>query len=843
MGTPRRARPLGRLLSACRPSGPLRCALLLGWCAGFLLSQLAASSAQSPSTNAASEQTVRLRIAWGSGDSAQHRWFGSLTAPSGQLSELQPLGIEPDAPAAVRLAENRVEIQPLLRRSFDGCDLTYTGDLSSVLQLTIRADQASERTRISLPLAEMLNGQFKQEIDTLGSYVLAYRAPGDRLRLVLDRDQLLFVPGENWRVRLRCDLAHELADGPLNLVAKLRSSFDESIAWEDSHELSASHSESELQTFDLPLPTTVGAYRLVLTAQREPGLATRFVPGQQEQIVARREVDLLVVNQQQPVAPLGNSWEPILTIDPANPSWWRLLPGWAKVGRLRSHSTSGNVRLLPQTDTDVPHVRLPPRGGDGEPPWQAFALPVQELGKPHVAEIAYPRSANQHLALAILQTDAAGRLTEPVIDSGIYNSQAVDSDSAWDTHRIVFWPRTKTPHLLVANMHPENPAAFGEIKLYEQGPAATDDAPPASVGVNDLLCGTYLASPNFAADLQAPQQLDAGSGMSVHAWSTYYAAAERLVQLTKHRGQNTLVLCVAAEGSTLYPSHELLPSPRFDTGRLAASGQDPLRKDVLELLFRLCDAEGIEFFPTLRLSNPLPALEKLRQQTELERSGISLLDSRGRDLRGALVSGGGVAYGYNLLHPKTQNAIQSVVGELLSRYAHHRSFAGIGIQVEKTGYGLLPSIDAGFDEATLSAFMAATGTQLPPDPLARSQALLGEAREKWATWRAAEVTAFYSAIAGQVRQANAAARVLLLTEDLVQPPAARHFSRDETAPQRLAKFRELHGLDLTALAQVPGLQLSNTTWTGAEANTSPRLAATVQGSGVPAAIEQVFPAR
>ncbi len=52
-------------------------------------------------------------------------------------------------------------------------------------------------------------------------------------------------------------------------------------------------------------------------------------------------------------------------------------------------------------------------------------------------------------------------------------------------------------------------------------------------------------------------------------------------------------MTVLADGSTIYPSRLLEPTPRYDTGVYFASGQDPYRKDVLELLFRLFDREGL----------------------------------------------------------------------------------------------------------------------------------------------------------------------------------------------------------------------------------------------------------
>ena len=84
-----------------------------------------------------------------------------------------------------------------------------------------------------------------------------------------------------------------------------------------------------------------------------------------------------------------------------------------------------------------------------------------------------------------------------------------------------------------------------------------------------------------------------------------------MVDYLNHVGYNGLMLSVLADGSTIYPSRLLEPTPLYDTGVFFGTGQDPLRKDVLELLLRVFDREQLALVPLVQFSSPLPELEEI----------------------------------------------------------------------------------------------------------------------------------------------------------------------------------------------------------------------------------------
>ena len=79
----------------------------------------------------------------------------------------------------------------------------------------------------------------------------------------------------------------------------------------------------------------------------------------------------------------------------------------------------------------------------------------------------------------------------------------------------------------------------------------------------------------------------------------FYEGATRFVQHLKANGYGGAFVTVASDGSSIYPSDLLLPSPKHDTGIFFTNGQDPIRKDVLEMLFRMFEREGLVLVPTL----------------------------------------------------------------------------------------------------------------------------------------------------------------------------------------------------------------------------------------------------
>lgn len=806
-------RPIEWKLTSVRQATARRCASLLR----CLLVLLASGVLLSPCCWAEST-TARLRLAWGSGDGAKHRWFGTITCTDATLANLQPLGIETDASAAIQLVGNELRIDPLEKRGFDGCDVTITADLESTVRFELRADQSTTPTVIEVPLSSIINGQVKEPIDSLESFVLAYRSPGDRFRVSTNRENLIFQPGETWPLELAVDFTQELQSGSVVVEAKLLEGPNSKIAWQATQVLTNESAVDKPLSFDVVCPQVEGGYRLSLTARPEESFTTRLVPGQKSKTYAARDIDLVVVDPQANLPLLTDHWIPILSINPANPSWRQRLPNWAQVSRLsgKPPGSIGNVRLIPQTNDDNGLVELPSSPQESDPAWQGFALPVLEVGVPHLIEISYPEHVRQKLGMSIVEPDAAGRVNTAVLDSGLYVDEVVtENESKLTKHRIVFWPRTLTPQLLIVNHHATLPGVFGTITLSRHDDATSSLATPPNQNIASgrLLAG-YIAKPLFAQNFGAAEVLDPASGMSVQSWTTFLDGARRLTQFLRLSGYNSVFASVAADGSALFPSDILLPSPRYDTGQLAASGQDPFRKDVLELMLQVCDREKIRIIPTFDLASPLPRLEKMRIASNPQESGITNIDTTGREFRGVGLSGPDPQFGYNLLNKNVQQEILALVEQLTQRACDHPAFAGIGLQLDSTGFGLLPGLKWGFDDQTCAVFTEATGVALPTTGESRfrerAAILLGEQLPTWQAWRIQQLTNFYTKLADQVRIHRPEAQLFLLTESLFGSPDLQQALRQSiSSPKRVNQLLAEKGINLEQLAAIPGVQIAN----------------------------------
>ena len=766
----------------------------------------------------AAEKTARLRLVWGGGSSTKTRWTGEISIEGGILTDLQPLGIEADAPVALRLNGNRVIVAPRENRGFDGCDLTVRADEQALVSILLHADKTPEPTRIEVPFAQLVTDEFRQALHEPGSSFLAHRAPGDKLRVLPSRAHYVFNPAEVWTLSLQPDLAGELATGPVELEVTLRRVGNEEILWQTSRHMTAEQLNDPSVDFEIASPDEENAYRVTVVARRPDGLVTRLVPRRWAKVLAKRDVEFVVIDPAARLPRLADRWEPVLAIDPANPSWWQRLPAWTRVPGLRERTPGaiGNVRPVVRPGPRGDFVELPGISKDAEPYWQSYTLPVREPGTMHLVEVAYPLGVAQHMTISIIEPDAAGRVMGVQQDAGFYTAGEIsDQGGNLGLHRFVFWPRTRAPQLLLVNRGTTSSAQYGQIKLYRHAlatdseAARTGDQQPTGENSERIVAG-YISQPAFASNFGAAEILDPDSGLSVQSWSTFLEGAQRLAQYARLNGQNTIFLVVAADGSALYPSQLLNPSLRYDNGLQAASGQDPTRKDVLEMLLRILDREGIRLIPTLQLATPLPRLEHERLRANAEESGISWIGQDGQGWLEQNDTDHGLAPHYNPLNSRVQSEVAAMISELAERYARHPSLKGVGIQVAGSGYGVLRGLAWGLDDTTVARFTNETGIRIsasgPHRFGQRAAQLLGEHSTQWTNWRAQQLTELYAGLANSLVMRRADLQLFLTTESLFSGQTLPKLLRQSlAAPINLRQILLEHGLDLATLNATPGV--------------------------------------
>ena len=308
-------------------------------------------------------------------------------------------------------------------------------------------------------------------------------------------------------------------------------------------------------------------------------------------------------------------------------------------------------------------------------------------------------------AISVVEPNAAGMVTPIGLNSGVDVAAGTGPMPAgWERHRLIFWPRTTTPFLMIANRRDDVPAVFGTLRVLS-GPAALP-ARPAADGEDARLMALYFDRPLLADAFLAGDTLDVGSDRSLTDWVTFLQAGSRFVEYLKHTGHNGAMLAVWHEGGAIYPSAVLQSTPKYDSGLFFGTGQDPIRKDILELLFRLFDREGLTLVPALQFSTPLPELETLRRRQVLppESVGIELVAADGRTWRQLFAADRAAGPVYNPLSPAVQKAMQRVMLELGQRYGQHRSFGGVAVQLGPQTYAQLPDAQWAQDDTTVRQF-------------------------------------------------------------------------------------------------------------------------------------------
>jgi hypothetical protein len=767
---------------------------------------------------------VRLRFVWGSSAQTPQQWFGSIAAPNAVLSELQPLGFEPDEAAAVRLVDNAVAASPLTARAFDGCDVTFRGDDAAMVHVALRNASSIEAKEIQIPLGQLAAQPFRAPLDELGGYLLVQRTPGDKLRVHLERDHLVLAPGEALKFSVDADLKTEAALSSLTVEARLRRVGEDNVLGESAVPFDST--ASERIAFAFTAPTIEGAYRVTLTARRPVSrLAGKLVPWEQNEPVASRDVEFVVIDPAERATQLTDrvDEDEVQAIDPANSRWWQRVPGWTQLDRLPVLTASqslGNVKPALRRLPAGSFVELPARSADAEPAWQAYGLTIAAIGEPHAIEIVLPAGVRQEIVFSIIEPDAAGRVQSFGRDTNLYCDNEKVSHSATDVesekHRLVFWPRTASPILLIANHSTTRTAAYGGIRvlrcLMEQRAGADPStAAPQNSNIETRLAAVYIGSPRLADCLGAAEELDSASNLSVDGWRTFLDAARRLAHQVHAAGYNAAAVSVAADGSSLAVLDGFGWSPRYDTGLLSARGGDVVRKDVLEALLRVFDRQRLRLIPVIELATPLPGLEALRDNAIGNQAGLECVAFDGRTWAEHFPGEAGGAH-YNVLDPRVQAAIGALVDQFSRRYGQHPALAGLGVRLSGRGYGVLPGLRWCLDDQTTRRFANEMQVALPetgPDRFRQREAVLaGSEIGRWRAWRQAQVTQFYGSLAARLRRDRPDLRLVLCTEELFSGTEVNHRLR-----QALSGRASIHdaaaelGLDLNGLAALPGICL------------------------------------
>ena len=706
------------------------------------------------------EISLHLRMEWGGG--AARRWVAAGEVIGGRIETSAPLGVEADVPGSMGVAEGRWFVEPRSPRTYDGVDLLVRGPLESRLILVFSDVENQTQTRHEVPLATLVEGAFHTNLDAQGNRLALRRTPGDRLRVRPAHESLIFDPGEMLRLAVE---PHRLGFAPgtaLQLTTSIRPARQTRVLSTETIDLVAPTTDDAWPTLqrEIRLPEAEGVYDVVFE------LVRRDFPSRiRMQATAERRVVQVVVLSRQPTPVPPDDALPsslLVEIDPASPGTWDRMRNMTLPAAMR-RGPLGNAKPTTRTAAGTTFVELPALAEPSDPAWQAYPLPVARPGLPHIVEIEYPSNAAQSVGISLLEPNALGTIAPLGIDAGWYVDEAdVEPTATKRVQRIVVWPKTAAPLLVVVNKRHDAPAIYGKIRLLGPRAAALPYRPWAneeSAALPPLkiphpredgrLLAAYFDRPLFPDNFGASSTSDVGGDggqRSLDDWVTFYDGARRMIEYLQHAGYNGLVLTVAADGGAIYPSTVLEPTPRYDDGLFFGTGQDPLRKDVVELLLRMCDRDGLRFVPAIQFTAPLPQLEALRRAGD---KSLAPLGADGFTWTEVHPADGGLGPHYNPLHPRVQQEMRSVVAELMQRYGRHPSLGGVAVNLTADGYTQLPGVEWGLDTETTGAFYRSLGQApiAPGEAAVATARLLVRHREAWIAWRQEALTKFYGELA------------------------------------------------------------------------------------------------
>lgn len=431
-------------------------------------------------------------------------------------------------------------------------------------------------------------------------------------------------------------------------------------------------------------------------------------------------------------------------------------------------------------------LQLPVSPSLDNPAWEAVVVPGAVPGRPHLLEIEYPTSEDAAVGVVILEPNELG-VVEPVVWASGFDAKKprYGESPEMGSYQQVFWPRTKTPLVVLVNLSVQEELTVGRLRVLA-GPRKLPAAMVATPGVSHKRLLGVLSSPEFSR-FGVTAAIDGETGRPVDDWGKFLAAAERMAELLEYQAAAGAMVTVYADGTPLWPSRVHAGGVHWDNGQIATPGRyvsSPDRsnsKDLLELLCRVFGREGLELVPAIECSGPLASLEMLRLRGGSTAVGIECVGADGEPPAGA---DGGVCY--NVLDPRVQDAVEQLVIDLADRVADRAAVRGLALACPHDGWFHLPGVAWGLDDATMARFMSDTGIEMPTAGSGRfaerAELVSGSVKDAWLEWRCGQIAAFHSRLADAVAaHAGTIDLQIVPTTLFSEGPLARRFRPALTA--------------------------------------------------------------
>ena len=757
---------------------PRTCPRIPGfWLSMVLVACVASSFAQVSSAQSARIQPseplsepvpldLNLRIVWGGPEPVDY--LATIELDSGVLTGSQQLGIDSnDSSFALKDPSNRIAIDDRGTR-FGGCDIRTEAKSNALLKLHLQmTDPKTNQTVVkeaSWPLKSLRESPDLQEIGLNDCRLSIDRVPGDRLRVVTSRSHLVYNADEPLNIQIQ-PYALPWSSTVSQLECALFRAGDYSHPIFRRSKALSLDSRGHGEPYDVltNAPKDEGVYELRFKLEPK-----RILPGLLvKQTTIERVIQFVVYNN----VPTNN------TAVPHSSLYEKELPEWQlqTVIPLKSFETQTSTSRLARQIEDsrrnsfldalkslspIPSDHYPaPRFDSNESrlsiaPGAIATTSLTNLvpGEMHRLSLSTP---SESAACSVLITSTATRdqksieapLANEVFD--ISNSRSIrhaidpQASAGSDTFEVLFWPNSRNAKIEVSNLNGNKvlDVASVIVDVWENPNAGHDAHLHKMTEPSSIL---ELHSANVRKVFGTDPDSIAGTGSAHYDdWRLYLRFAEQIANYCIANGFDSLATTVHAEGSSLFPTSKLSSNARLDTGTFSMDGRDPMRKDIVELMFRVMSRHGIQFVPMLEMRSPIREIEE----------GIAKMDDKEVFQHRASLDSAANPHEqlYNPHSQRVQQAIANALEEFESRYRTHPGYQGYALRATKPSH-LIVSLPIDQTNTTiLDRYSSTVVGNLPKDLTQRDQFISQRMQAGYSQWQRESVADFLAKLKTQLK--------------------------------------------------------------------------------------------
>jgi hypothetical protein len=713
-------------------------------------------SDQSDSQAESSPVDLNLRIVWGG--PTPTTYVGTLEIDSGSLVCTKQLGIDSNDPSfLLKDSTGKFAIHDKKTR-FGGCDVRVQAKANNriTLKLQIEGEEATQTIvkEFVWTLKSLRDGPETQELGINACRLSTDRVPGDRLRVVTSRSHLIYNSEEPLSLQIQ---PHNLPwlSTLCNFECALIRLDDEIIANRKSKQIQLDGLGNG-ESYDVlsVAPKEEGVYELRFKIEPKrilPGIMLRYPS-------VERSVQFVVYNN----LPSNKTWQDSNLVSEDEDSKWRpqsqpspiVFEIQTLTSRLASRIDNSKrfpfleiartLSVLPK-ETTLDRKALTSDSTLQIPAGGVAIASLHNMSPGDLNRLSIgSSSSNAAFRVAIRSTAAHDSKAESTIANEVFDAsiprsldRTVDlaNSSTEENFDLLFWPSTQSAQLEITNLNPTSALDLHSVLVdVWDHPSQSPKARIAPfVSPSSIL---ELHSPNVRGAFGAEHLSNATGKRTYDEWQQFLRFAKQSAVYCKANGFESLAWTVHSEGSSLFPSSKLSTNARFDTGTFSSEGRDPIRKDVVELMYRVLSRYGVEFIPMIELSSPMREIEE----------AFTKVDSKDlfqhRDT--SLATEGNVSRLYNPFCPRVQQAISVALEEFGDRYRSHPNYRGFALRASPATHLVLSLPVEQTNPLILDRFVASVAGNLPKDSTQREQIISQRLKGAYLQWHQEAVNEFLS---------------------------------------------------------------------------------------------------